>query len=438
MKGRIFIAWSGDNQLASEVKTLLEEKDYIGIVGGEGRNNNGLFVGDTVLDEINHCNQAIFVVQKKKDGSISNNLMFEFGYSLARFSANKIHVFYIDIAPNDDRIPSDLKGIWADHYMTSDTENIAEKIADKFQYSQKHIIPQDKITVVDSYYSVKSMLQCYVESPQCSEYELAQYILLFSQAAYLFGNEKESLECLKNLSTSLHNPGSEVSLAISYAICTIDFFLDVQKSGDVLYIKKEKFRTLDRRLHSITEAVLGWEQDDFTRWFLVMAYDIMNYAKILYACNPEISKERGEVHLRESLELAEKCIVQCDVLLESPANQHFAELFKAYMYRNLASAQKMLGMDRKSIHENYEKALEMRGMLWDYYSEAKRINTKLLESFEMEYYLASSEVLEFIEDDYTYEDFCEECQEYIDRVKSLNLEKSHFIDRIERNITQKD
>lgn len=108
------------------------------------------------------------------------------------------------------------------------------------------------------------------------------------------------------------------------------------------------------------------------------------------------------------------------------------------MYRNLASAQKMLGMDRKSIHENYEKALEMRGMLWDYYSEAKRINTKLLESFEMEYYLASSEVLEFIEDDYTYEDFCEECQEYIDRVKSLNLEKSHFIDRIERNITQKD
>ncbi len=116
MKGRIFIAWSGTNDIALKVKDYLETQDYTGVVGGAARATTGLFVGHTVLDEINHCNQAIFIVQKKDNGNISNNLMFEFGYSLAKFNSNKIHVFYVDIDQNDDTIPSDIQGIWADYY----------------------------------------------------------------------------------------------------------------------------------------------------------------------------------------------------------------------------------------------------------------------------------------------------------------------------------
>ena len=114
MRGRIFIAWSGNNTLALEVKKKLENERYVGVVGGEERYAGDLFVGRTVLNEISHCNQAIFIIQKKNDGSISNNLMFELGYALARFKFNKLHMFYVDVAENE--IPSDLKGGWADNF----------------------------------------------------------------------------------------------------------------------------------------------------------------------------------------------------------------------------------------------------------------------------------------------------------------------------------
>lgn len=438
MKGRIFIAWSGKNELALQVKKQLETKDYIGVVGGEEKAANGLFVGDSILDQINHCNQAIFIVQKKDDGTISNNLMFEFGYSLARFSHNKIHIFYIDIDPNDQKIPSDLKGIWADFYMTAECENVVDDIVQRFLSAQKHIIPGNKMAIVDDYYSIKSMLQRYADSPQCSEYELAQYILFYAQAAYMFNNEKESLDCLKELSKNLTNPGEEVSLALSLAICNIDFFLNAHKNGDVLYLEKSYFSTLNRRFKDMDEAVSEWEADDFTRWVRVLLYDILNYSRILYACNPEVDQARRDMLLNDSMNYANECLRICDELLESPSNRHFVELFKAYMYRNLATAQRMLGMDKKLVRDNTFMSCKMRTGLWDYYNEVKRISSKLLDSFEMEYYLAKSENLEYIDDPIELEDSREECESYIMRVKNLNLEKSHFISKIEGNIKVSD
>jgi hypothetical protein len=434
MKGKVFIAWSGQNTLAVEIKKLIEQQGYTGVVGGQDGSTNGLFVGDVVLEEINHSNQAIFVVQKKPDGTISHNLTFELGYALAKFNSKKIHVYYIDINRNDETIPSDLNGIWADHFFSSDTENIAEAVVEKFLAEQKYIIPENKMEVIDSYYRIKEVIQNYRNAPIYSEYELSQYVLFFSQAAYLFGNDNEALDALKNLTKELGNPCKELSLSINFGILYIEMIMKIQSRDELLFLKKEDFRDLSRELLSIEAEIETWPEDDFTQWFSVLLFDTINYSYVLYASNPEISTERKEKRLKASIEYAEKCLVFCDKLLENSKNLYFTELYKAYMYRNLATAHQMLGSDAELIRENLEESFKMRVKLWYHYKKTNSINLRLMESFEMEYFLASSERLEYIDDDDDLEDSCDECQEYINKVQARNREKSHFVDKIKQNI----
>ena len=434
MKGRIFIAWSGRNDIAIRVKEYLEAKSYTGVVGGAERASQGLFVGLTVLNEINHCNQAIFIVQKKDNGKISNNLMFEFGYSLAKFNSNKIHVFYVDIDQNDSIIPSDIQGIWADYYKSEECEDIAKTITDQFLLDQKYIIPEDKMSVVNNYYGIKDILVHYTDDPKCSEYELAQYILFFAVSSYMHANEKEALSCLQEFKKRLYAPSNELSLAASLAICYIETLSCIQKTDNTLFLKKEDYRTATRKLKNMAEEVAEWAVDDFSRWLLVILYDVLNYVQILYSSNPETSEDRKATLLDESLKNGIKCIEICDVLLKNPQNQHFAELFKAYMYRNMATAQKMLAADVSVIRSLLHSSYKMRESLWDYYNEAQRINAIILENFEMEYFLALSEELEYMEDELDRDDARDECEDYIRRVQAINKEKSHFLNKIEHNI----
>ena len=92
----------------------------------------------------NYSNDSVFasnnVDTKKPDtGMISANLMFEFGFLLEKLNYDKIHVFFIDIDENDIKIPSDIRGIWADYLCSNEDHNdIVETIVNTFlkrQYS---------------------------------------------------------------------------------------------------------------------------------------------------------------------------------------------------------------------------------------------------------------------------------------------------------------
>ena len=100
----------------------------------------------------------------------------------------------------------------------------------------------------------------------------------------------------------------------------------------------------------------------------------------------------------------------------------------------MATAHKLLGSDEEIIRQNLSSSYKMREALWDHYNEAQRINAIILENFEMEYFLALSEELEYMKDDFDREDFRDDCEDYIRRVQAANREKSHFIHNIESNI----
>lgn len=433
MKGKIFIAWSGENSLAKAVKSNLESQEYIGVVGGESGRQSGLYVGDVVLREIDQCNQAIFVVQKKADGTISNNLMFELGYSLCRFNSNKIHVYYIDIDSKDEQIPSDLQGIWARHLNTKDYPDIAQEIIKEFLINQRNIIPENKMAIIDSYHSLKEKLRKYPEAPHCSEYELAQYVLFFSQGAYMFDNEREGLTVLQELIKNLPSPAEELDLAIRFAICYLKVFTSWQRQNDLLFLDRKNFKQIRQRLEGILEKVLTWPENDFTLWFLVLLQDTLNYAMVLYSFCPALTPEISRKALDTSLGYAQACLENCLKLIDTKPNRQCAQLFAAYMYRNLATYHTRTGGDPDVIYDYLTKSFNVRQELMDYY-EVHNINAHLYDNFEMEYFLALAELLGSLNDPEVMQDFLEDCQEYIQRVKDQSREKSHFISKIEAHV----
>ena len=72
MKDKIFIIWSGTNQVAQKVKNILEnEYNYICYVGGNYNNDSQMVsIGDTVIRQMKSCNQAIVIFQNKDTGVI--------------------------------------------------------------------------------------------------------------------------------------------------------------------------------------------------------------------------------------------------------------------------------------------------------------------------------------------------------------------------------
>lgn len=434
MKGKIFIGWSGSNSLAKSVKLELEKEDYTCVVGGQGGISDGLFVGQAVLLELNQCDQAIFVIEKKKDGTISNNLMFELGYALARYKQNKLHQFYVGIEERD--IPSDIRGAWATHTVSKDKQKVVDEIVKGFLADQKHIISEDKMVVVNDYYNKKEMMLQYSTRPFCSEYELAQYVLFYSQAAYMFHNENEGVACLEHLAQSIHRPSFELEKAISAGICYLRMLLAIQKEDDIIYLKNEDFRQAHQRLTSIRQQTDSLPKNDFSRWLHVIVLDAMNYASILHSACPKLQKEKRDKILNESIQFANECLMICEELMEQPSNVYFVELYIAYMYRNIATAKKALNYSSKEVYDELTSSYMMRKKLWEYYNEAKRINERLLDTFEMEYYLTLSERLEYMEDSYERDDSKEDCEEYIARIAASNCEKTHFINKIERNIAK--
>ncbi len=441
MKGKIFIAWSGTNELAKEVTRLLRTQKYEGVVGGQTGQAGSLFVGAAVLHEINQCNQAIFIMQKKKEsGSISGNVLFELGYALSRFDVKKIHVFYIDIERGDRTIPSDLEGIWANYMTFKGMSETALEIVNIFLANQKIIIPEEKMQIIDSHYNVKDRIFRYPTSPYCSEYEFSQYILFYSQSAYMFRCENDGIKDLKMLIRELPAPSNELDGALTFAVNYLNLFKAIKSEDSRIYLERRDFRDFKEDFTALAEEVSEWQENDFTCWFLALTYDVLNYIHVLYASSPDISQELYIHTMKQSIAYGEKFFVYAEKLEnneQADQNRQCIKLYKAYIYRNFTTAYEHLkdseGFENAPLlkKENMQKSLAERRSLWRYY-KSHSINSKLLENFEMEYYLALSESLEYMEDVGERMEAVEDCKEYVERVRQMHKEQNFFVNKIDR------
>ncbi|WP_169728343.1 TIR domain-containing protein [Geminicoccus roseus] len=114
---KVFIAWGQNIDLALKLSDYLTKLKIDNTIGGyaDVREEADDHIGNRVINQMRRCSRAIILAQGKRgpDGSITfrPNLMFEWGYLLARLPKGSIMIALIE-TPRE-AVASDLQGIFS-------------------------------------------------------------------------------------------------------------------------------------------------------------------------------------------------------------------------------------------------------------------------------------------------------------------------------------
>lgn len=407
MKDKVFIAWSGGNEVAISVKEQLIQKGYVCFVGGNYDNNSDSpFVLDTVVEQMKSCNQAIVIFQNKKGNdegmaAISNNMFFELGYVLASYGNKKVHC----VKHKDENIelPSDFSNAFVEPIAGKDREEFATGIVNYFLSRQKLAITENKMILIDNRYLIHDKIACHNSQygSKCSDYELAQYILFYTQAAHMFGDEKtvsEELTAFKKKSQKDFSKELGIAVNISTAFLNMAQHISANDETGSDYIEPPVFmnifqthRSCDVELNKIDDGT-----DVFANWAKVIIYEQLAFACMLYA-NGLSKKEDKDQWVNECRNYAQKTIDQINHVVEKKIVSESSNdcmgilsLFKAYVFRNMYLVKKYF--DEDDANDYLYKSFEERSNMKTNFGKDS-IDTKLYNTFNMEYYLALTEYL---------------------------------------------
>lgn len=441
MKDKIFIIWSGTNDIAVKIKHILEEKNYKCTIGGNADNNSTFAsVGDTVIQQIKSCNQAIVIFQNRKDGMVSNNLFFELGYVLASYGQPKIHC--VKRASETVILPSDFDNSFVESIECENDDTFVEGILNYFFARQKMSINTNKMMLINNRYIIHDYIQRHFseQGSKCSDYELAQYILFYMQAAEMFGDIKKVDKELRDFRDKNHAYFSEeLSTAVNIALTLFEMVLNIQTTDDgEFYLTRDIFRKCRDNMLKNREDVANDTTGNFRDWATVCTSDHLTYAYSLYSYSPELTPERrlknaglckqwGLTALDDLKMLKENTPVR-----ENNDHKGLISLFYSYTYRNIFLSDKLLGNEAEAL-EWLKKTFAERKSLKNAF-ELGSIDSMLYDKFAMEYYLTLSEYLcyaeelDLDEDDIDY--YRSEIKKYI--VESKNhSEQRKYVERIE-------
>lgn len=438
MKDKIFIAWSGSNKTALKVKNILESKyNYLCSIGGNADNDSTFAsIGDTVIQQIKNCNQAIVIFQNKENGSVSNNLFFELGYVLARYGQKKIHC--VKKQSENVVLPSDFDNSFVEPVADQTEEQFIEGIVKYFLDRQKMSITTNKMFLINNRYMLRDFITSHYSASgsKCSDYELAQYILFYMQASYMFGDEDKVEREISEFKRA-HQYEFSAELALSVNIC-ISFFglINNIKSYDdgTPYIEKNVFVKFKSDYEAYKSKDIDNDIGVFDEWANLFIKEHLNYGYSLFANNKEIPESLKTSSLKychkyaeESLEAIEK-LDSVMPLSESNDDIGIISLLRSYIYRNLYLSGKQLGYD--DWHEWLQLSTKERMNLKKTF-ESGSIDSQLFETFSMEYYLALLEFLEYGEyfniDEFDKMMYLEEIEEYLAHVKTETNVKSYIL-----------
>lgn len=440
MKDNIFIIWSGSNDIALQIKKILETKNYKCTIGGNADNNSKFSsVGDTVIQQIKNCNQAIVIVQNRQDGLVSNNLFFELGYVLATYGQTKVHC--VKRGHDEVVLPSDFDNSFVEPIKCENDEEFVNGIIQYFFDRQKMSINANKMMLINNRYKMHDYIQSHFsdQGSKCSDYELAQYVLFYMQAGHMFGDERKTLKEMKQFKDDYHSSFSD-DLAVAVNIC-ISFFemtLNIQSTekGE-FYIDRRTFRRFKDNYLEYREEIVDDDMGTFDEWANVFISEHLTYAYNLYSYSPELTEENSLAKMEQCKYWAEEALKDLKRLEDTAPvrdnNDHkgILSLFYAYIYRNLFLCSQKL-KDGKEI-EWLEKSKKERTALKNNF-EIGSLDSLLYDNFAMEYYLTLIECLSYADelglDEDDIEDYKDEIRNYLDESKTQS-DHSKYVERIE-------
>ena len=434
MKDRIFIIWSGGNDIAYKVKRILEDQyNYICYVGGNDDNSSTFAsVGDTVIQQMKTCNQAIVLFQNRDDGAVSNNLFFELGFALAKYSTKKIHCVYRK--GESIILPSDFDNSFVECIEALDNDEYASKVVTYFLKRQKLSIEENKMHLITNRYLMHDMIQAHfsIAGSRCSDYELAQYVLFYMQAAVMFQDEQAVLDELKSFKRNYNNQFStELMEAVTLSISFLEVQVALENENEVVYLPDAAYRRYYSTCHDMLDEIADDESGTFNEWAKVFLSENLAYATTLYATNPKLDDSMKNRLFGMALNYGERCLdflnslEQVAPCIENNDHIGLVSLFKGYIYRHLFTAASALGDDKAT--EWLKASLGERKKLLRNFDEYS-IDTQIYNTFRMEYYLNLMEYIAFCGretiDDFEYimylnevDSFIKECSEH----DSLNV-----------------
>lgn len=440
MNGNVFIGWCGSNKLAAKVSESLTEKKFKCIVGGNYEETDNVYIGGTILNQLNNCNQAIFIVQKNTMGIISNNIIFEIGFSLSRFnvSAKKLHLFYLDIDPKDKSIPSDLLGAWAEHIDTKNLteDQLVEDICNRFIREQKMQVLDNKMALINDWYSLSDKIAQHFTSPTCSDFEMAQYLLFYSVSSGFINIFSQMKECISLLRKNVDEESEELYNAFKLASTIHEVGTSVKRKDNVGYLDDSIYISASEMISEILEWIGHYEPDEFTKgsdfpiWFEMIAKQRQGYVSMMYVNNPELVEEERKDGYEEAIKFSEQTIELCDKLkkIDPKNNRELASLYKSFAERNIAVAYDYLGnseMERVHKLRSFEEKKYLRE-----YSKNLNLDTRMADSFERGYYLSMAEIIKYEEDPRKKRAYLKEIDAYAEYMLTVRDSSNQYVNRI--------
>ncbi|MBP5373222.1 MAG: nucleotide-binding protein [Clostridia bacterium] len=397
MKDRIFIGWSGSNDVALKVKHILEERNnYICCIGGNADNNSQYAsVGDTVLRQIKNCNQAIIIFQNRADGAVSNNLFFELGYVFSSYGPKKVHC--VRREAEKVILPSDFDNSFVEAVKDDGDDTVfAEGIVEYFKSRQKMSVNDNKMYLINNRYLIHDKIVSHYSDSgsKCSDYELAQYLLFYMQAAHMFEDQDKVYKEIFKFKQE-HNLEFSSELSLAVGICLTFFELGkaikIDKNSLDAYVEMEDFWKFR---NAATHNKSRIQHDDvgvFNEWADMFVNNHMSFGYMLVANNTSIDKEMRAALYKKTIDLSFKTLESIAILervapcQENNDSDGILSLLRSYAYRNLFVSKDFLG-DDDSL-EWLKKSLYEREHLKNTFIDGT-LDTKLYNNFCMEYYLA--------------------------------------------------
>ena len=388
MTENIFIAWSGNKDLADELAKVSEADSRTKTIVGGGLPVD-MFVGEQVLEQINRCNLAILLVEDK-NGHISPNLMFEWGYIMAKLTSKNIHAFLINKGSGE--LPSDLLGSWASEItFDRDKDNItdvAQKIYDIFKINTQN---QKKKNYFDLISNWKKVYVYLTDDKPDTDKEICEYILTGCLSAYYYQDNRALRNLLNRITVS-----EALNSMVMFAKAYVDVFLNSNNmtkalSQDDFFKGMQIFEMTINRKRNLSE-----ELDLFLD---ILCYDVYGLACCLYLRNTDIDEETKDFCAAKAKECFEKDIELIESLQQkSPVNICLVYLLKSYIYNDMCHLYRDAYGDNQAFLSNLEISVEQRKNLWQTFVAHYPNNIFLATKLEQEYIIALSEQCAYMED----------------------------------------
>jgi hypothetical protein len=394
MNENVFIAWGGNQSLAMAGARRLQQHRFSAIVGGGSPTK--MFIGDQVLTQMDVCSQAILLVEKARDphNGLSNNLMFEWGYLVARLSPDHMHVFLINMSSKD--LPSDLMGSWTltiDDIGESSSERderLADQVSETFIANCSRAELVEKLDIINNWPDIKMKLDAWKQYP---EHIVAEYILFSLLSVYYHDENAVLREMLNRISGS-----DELNRLVVFAKAYLDTFINSANMSTPLSV--EAFFNLSETFSSILQRE-GSPASELEVWLNILCQDVFGLSCLLFARNDELDQDTKKHYYDEAIRLNLAAIADIEKDLESdPESQCIGSLLEGYLYRDIAQSYKeghYLDGDQKYA-EFLELSVGKRRDAHDQFVLMCPHGHFVADKLEQEYILALCEQCRYIED----------------------------------------